>query len=56
MTFQMKVPLPQPVDPRTQALALEVYDREYYVAVELAQKDPVTLENAAGVPCGATRA
>jgi ABC-type uncharacterized transport system substrate-binding protein len=54
VTFQMKVPLPQPVDPRTQALAVEVYDREYFVAVDLAQDDPVALENAGDLPCGAT--
>jgi ABC-type uncharacterized transport system substrate-binding protein len=53
VTFQMKVPLPQPVDPRKAALAAEIYDREYYVAVDLAQQDPVLLENAEGVPCGA---
>ena len=52
--FQMTVPLPQPVDPAKQALALEVNDREYYVAVALAEKDPVTLENAAGVKCAAS--
>jgi ABC-type uncharacterized transport system substrate-binding protein len=52
--FQMKVPLPQPADPYKQALALEVNDREYYVAVELAEKEPVTLENAAGVKCAAS--
>jgi ABC-type uncharacterized transport system substrate-binding protein len=51
VTFDMKVPLPKPVDPRTQALATEVYDHEYYVQVDLAQ---VAVENAAGVPCGAT--
>jgi ABC-type uncharacterized transport system substrate-binding protein len=54
VTFQMKVPLPQPVDPRTAALATEIYDREYYVQVELAQDDPVSLENAGDLPCGAT--
>lgn len=54
VTFQMKVPLPQPVDPRTQALAVEVYDREYFVSVDLAQSDPVSLENAGDLPCGAT--
>jgi ABC-type uncharacterized transport system substrate-binding protein len=54
VTFHMTVPLPQPVDPRTAALATEVYDREYYVQVELAQQDPVSLENADGVPCGAS--
>ena len=54
VAFQMKVPLPQPVDPRTAALAAEIYDREYYVQVDLAQQDPVQLENADGVSCGAT--
>jgi ABC-type uncharacterized transport system substrate-binding protein len=54
VSFQMQVPLPQAVDPYQQALALEVNDREYYVAVELAETDPVTMENAAGVTCGAT--
>jgi ABC-type uncharacterized transport system substrate-binding protein len=54
VTFQMKMPLPQPVDPRTQALAVEVYDREYFVAVDLAQSDPVALENAGDLPCGTT--
>ncbi len=54
VTFQMKVPLPHPVDPRTAALATEVYDREYYVQVDLAQQDPVSLENAGDAPCGAT--
>ncbi len=54
VTFQMKMPLPQPVDPRTQALATEIYDREYYVEVLLAEQDPVALENADGVPCGAS--
>ncbi|MBL9034498.1 MAG: DUF1007 family protein [Rhodospirillaceae bacterium] len=54
VTFQMTVPLPAPVDPRGQALAVEVNDREYYVAVELAESDPVMLANADGVPCGAS--
>lgn len=54
VTFQMKVPLPQPVDPRTAALTAEIYDSEYYVQVDLAQQDPATLENADGAPCSAT--
>ena len=53
VTFQMKVPLPQPVDPSTAALATEIYDSEYYVQVDLAQQDPVSLENADGAPCSA---
>ena len=54
VTFRMTVALPQPVDPRTAALATEVYDNEYYVQVDLAQQDPVSLENAGDLPCGAT--
>lgn len=52
--FQMTVPLPRPLDPTKQALALEVNDREYYVAIELAEKDPVTMHNAKGVKCAAS--
>jgi len=51
VTFEMSVPLPASVDPRTQALAVEINDREYYVAVELAAQDPIALVNAEGVPC-----
>jgi ABC-type uncharacterized transport system substrate-binding protein len=51
VSFQMKVPLPQPVDPRAAALAAEIYDRDYYVQVDLAQQDAILLENADGVPC-----
>jgi ABC-type uncharacterized transport system substrate-binding protein len=54
VSFQMTVALPQPVDPRAQAVAIEVNDREYYVSVELAETDPVALRNADGVNCGAT--
>jgi ABC-type uncharacterized transport system substrate-binding protein len=54
VTFHMTVPLPQPVDPRTAALAAEVYDSEYYVQVDLAQQGSVSLENADDVPCSAT--
>lgn len=54
VSFRMIVKLPQPVDPQAQALAIEVNDREYYVSVELAETDPVALQNAGGVNCGAT--
>lgn len=53
VTFQMKVPLPEPVDPRTSALAAEIYDNEYYVQVDLAQQNAVILESADGAPCDA---
>ena len=49
VSFRMEVPLPQPVDPKTQSLALEVNDREYYVAIELAEQEPVSLMNADGL-------
>ena len=51
VTFRMTVPLPQAVDPRAAALATEIYDSEYYVQVDLAQQDPVSLENVDGAPC-----
>lgn len=54
VTFRMTVPLPQPIDPRTQSFATEINDREYYVEVLLAQQDPVALEKAGSVSCGAT--
>jgi ABC-type uncharacterized transport system substrate-binding protein len=53
VTFRMRVPLPEPVDPLTRKLAVEVNDREYFVEVALAQQDPVAMENADGVPCKA---
>jgi ABC-type uncharacterized transport system substrate-binding protein len=53
VTFRMKVPLPESVDPVTRKLAVEVADREYFVEVLLAQENPVALENAGGIPCQA---
>ena len=53
VTFRMRVPLPEPVDPLSRKLAVEVNDREYFVEVALAQQDPVAMENADGVPCKA---
>ena len=32
-------------------MATEIYDSEYYVQVDLAQQDPVSLENVDGAPC-----
>jgi ABC-type uncharacterized transport system substrate-binding protein len=54
VTFDMDTTLPTPVDPRKQALATEVYDHEFYVEVDLSEKDPVSLVNAQGMPCGAS--
>jgi ABC-type uncharacterized transport system substrate-binding protein len=54
VSFRMHVPLPEAVDPRSRSLAIEVNDREYYVAIELAGQEAVTLVNADGLDCGAT--
>ena len=39
VTFDFMVKLPKPVEPRRQALALEINDRSYYVEVLLAKQD-----------------
>jgi ABC-type uncharacterized transport system substrate-binding protein len=51
VSFRMKVPLPEPIDPLARKLAVEVNDREYFVEVALAKDNPVALENADAVPC-----
>ena len=51
VTFDFIVKLPRPVDPLKQELALEINDREYYVEVLLAQRDPVTFQGLAGLAC-----
>lgn len=51
--FVLSFTLPQPVDPRTQKLRLEISDRSYYVEVLLAEPDPVRLEGAGSGACKA---
>jgi ABC-type uncharacterized transport system substrate-binding protein len=51
LSFTFVVDLPAPVDPRRQALKLEIYDHDYYAAMELAEKEPVLLRNAGGLDC-----
>ncbi|TDQ80447.1 ABC-type uncharacterized transport system substrate-binding protein [Dongia mobilis] len=51
--FELTFTLPAPVDPRTQALRLEISDREYYVEVLLAADNPIALEGAGSDRCEA---
>lgn len=51
VTFTFIVDLPAPVDPRRQALKVEINDRDYYVEIRLREKDPVRLRDPRGVVC-----
>jgi tRNA threonylcarbamoyladenosine biosynthesis protein TsaE len=51
VTFSFIVDLPSPVDPRHQALKVEIDDRDYYAEFRLAEKDPVRLREPRGVAC-----
>ena len=51
LSFTFLVELPAPVDPRRQALKLEIYDHDYYAAIELADHEPVQFRNATGFAC-----
>jgi ABC-type uncharacterized transport system substrate-binding protein len=51
VTVVFTVKLPQPVDPRTQKLKVEINDREFYVEVDLAKDQPVLFNGNKGVTC-----
>ena len=51
VTFVFSVKLPQPVDPKTQKIKVEINDREYYVEVDLAKEQPVLFHGNEGVTC-----
>jgi ABC-type uncharacterized transport system substrate-binding protein len=51
LTFTFVVDLPAPIDPLRQALKLEIYDRDYYAAILLADEDPVRFRDATGLSC-----
>jgi ABC-type uncharacterized transport system substrate-binding protein len=53
VTFRFVVPLPRPVEPTRQALRVEIYDRDYYAGIRLAEKDPVRFQNPRGIVCEA---
>ena len=51
LSFTFKVDLPAPVDPRRQALKLEIYDHDYYAAILLADDAPIKFRNAGALAC-----
>jgi ABC-type uncharacterized transport system substrate-binding protein len=54
VTFDFMVKLPKPVEPRRQALALEINDRSYYVEVLLAKQDPIRFQGQGSPTCSAS--
>ena len=55
VTFDFMVKLPKPVEPRRQALALEINDRSYYVEVLLAKQDPIEFQGQGSLACSSQR-
>jgi len=51
VTFDFLVALPAPVDPRKQSIAVEVYDHEFYVEVDLHKAEPVRFTQMGGIAC-----
>jgi ABC-type uncharacterized transport system substrate-binding protein len=51
LTFTFVMDLPAPVDPRRQALKLEIYDHDYYAAILLADQEPIRFRGAGGLAC-----
>lgn len=51
VTFDFLVKLPKPIDPKTESIALEVYDHEFYVEVDLHKSEPVRFVNMQAVSC-----
>jgi len=54
VTFDFLVDLPKPIDPKTARLAVEVYDHEFYVEVDLHKSEPVRFIKMQGVSCTST--
>jgi ABC-type uncharacterized transport system substrate-binding protein len=51
LNFTFVVDLPAPVDPRRQALKLEIYDHDYFAAFLLADHDPVRFRGQKDIAC-----
>ena len=51
LSFTFTVDLPTPVDPRRQALKLEIYDHDYYATISLAGDAPIKFRNAGALAC-----
>jgi len=53
LSFTFTVDLPAPVDPLRQKLKLEIYDHDYYAAMQLMDEEPVQFRNMTGIACEA---
>ncbi len=51
VTFRFVIDLPSPIDPQRQVLKVEINDRDYYVEIRLAKKDPVGLRAPSDLGC-----
>jgi ABC-type uncharacterized transport system substrate-binding protein len=51
VTFSFVIDLPSPVDPQRHVLKVEINDRDYYVEIRLAKKDPVELRAPSDLAC-----
>src|SRR5437879_3889014 len=51
VTFRFVIDLPSPIDPQRQVLKVEINDRDYYVEIRLAKKDPVGLRAPSDLAC-----
>ena len=51
VTFDFLVALPKPVDPKTQSIAVEVYDHEFYVEVDLHKTNPIRFTDMQAIAC-----
>lgn len=51
LAYRFRLTLPRPVDPRTDDPAFLFLDKSYYVAVDLARRNPVTFAGAAPAGC-----
>jgi ABC-type uncharacterized transport system substrate-binding protein len=51
LTFTFVLDLPAAIDPRREALKVEIYDHDYYAALLLADDEPVRFRGAKGIVC-----
>jgi ABC-type uncharacterized transport system substrate-binding protein len=51
LIYGFTVPLPQPVDPRTTRIQLEMYDETYFVQFDLAPEKAVRMEGSPTLAC-----
>lgn len=54
LSLHMTLPLATPVDPRIERVAFSSYDPTFYIAMILAETNPVTFDGAAPPGCGFT--